>query len=163
MYSDSRGSVKIKSKDPQEHPKLCFNYLSTEQDIREWGEAVRCARKILNQPAFEEFNGGELSPGKEVNSDQEILNWVANDGETALHPSSTCRMGKESMSVVDPESMKVHGLENLRVVDASVLPYITNGNIYAPVMMIAEKSADIILGNTLLPPEEFEFYRGDQD
>ena len=98
-----------------------------------------------------------------MNSDEEILKWVANDGETALHPTSTCRMGKESMSVVDPESMKVHGLENLRVVDASVMPYITNGNIYAPVMMIAEKSADIILGNTLLPPEEFEFYRGDQD
>ena len=70
-------------------------------------------------------------------------------------------MGTDSMSVVDPESMKVHGVENLRVVDASVMPYITNGNIYAPVMMIAEKSADIILGNTLLPPEEIEFYRGD--
>ena len=121
MYSDSRGSVKIKSIDPKEHPKLRFNYLSTEQDRREWGEAVRCARKILNQPAFEEFNGGELSPGKEVNSDEEILTWVANDGETALHPSSSCRMGKDSMSVVDPESMKVHGVENLRVVDASVM------------------------------------------
>ena len=163
MYSDSRGSVKIQSKDPKEHPKLRFNYLSTEQDRREWGEAVRCARKILNQPAFEEFNGGELSPGKEVHSDEEILTWVANDGETALHPSSSCRMGKDSMSVVDPESMKVHGVENLRVVDASVMPYITNGNIYAPVMMIAEKSADMILGNTPLPKEESEFYRIDED
>ena len=163
MYSDSRGSVKIQSKDPQEHPKLLFNYLSTEQDRREWGEAVRCARKILNQPAFDEFNGGELSPGKEVNSDEEILTWVANDAETALHPSSTCRMGTDNMSVVDPESMQVHGVENLRVVDASVMPYITNGNIYAPVMMIAEKSADMILGNTSLPPEEFEFYHIDQD
>jgi len=163
MYSDSRGSVKIQSKDPQEYPKLLFNYLSTEQDRREWGEAVRCARKILNQSAFDEFNGGELSPGKEVNSDEEILTWVANDAETALHPSSTCRMGTDRMSVVDPESMKVHGVENLRVVDASVMPYITNGNIYAPVMMIAEKSADMILGNTSLPPEEFEFYHIDQD
>ena len=163
MYSDSRGSVKIQSKDPQEHPKLLFNYLSTEQDRREWPEAVRCARKILNQPAFDEFNGGELSPGKEVNSDEEILTWVANDAETALHPSSTCRMGTDNMSVVDPESMQVHGVENLRVVDASVMPYITNGNIYAPVMMIAEKSADMILGNTSLPPEEFEFYHIDQD
>ncbi|GIT70956.1 MAG: hypothetical protein Ct9H300mP28_07700 [Pseudomonadota bacterium] len=164
MYSDSRGSVKIQSKDPQEYPKLLFNYLSTEQDRREWGEAVRCARKILNQSAFDEFNGGELSPGKEVNSDEEILTWVANDAETALHPSSTCRMGTDSMSVVDPESMQVHGGEKpLRVVDASVMPYITNGNIYAPVMMIAEKSADMILGNTSLPPEEFEFYHIDQD
>ena len=104
-----------------------------------------------------------MSPGKEVHSDEEILTWVANDGETALHPSSSCRMGKDSMSVVDPESMKVHGVENLRVVDASVMPYITNGNIYAPVMMIAEKSADMILGNTPLLPEEFEFYRIDED
>lgn len=163
MYSNARGSVKIHSTDPLVHPKLRFNYLSTEQDRREWGEAVRCARKILNQPAFDEFNSGELSPGPEVESDEEILTWVAKDGETALHPSCTCKMGTDSMSVVDPQSMKVHGVENLRVVDASVMPYITNGNIYAPVMMIAEKSADLILCNSPLPPEDVEFYRSDID
>ncbi len=161
MYSDCRGTVKIQSTDPMVHPKLRFNYLSTEQDRREWGEAVRCARNILNQPAFDEFNAGELSPGPDVESDEEVLEWVSRDGETALHPSCTCKMGTDNMSVVDPQSMKVHGLENLRVVDASVMPYITNGNIYAPVMMIAEKSADMILGNTPLPPENVEFYQRD--
>jgi choline dehydrogenase len=159
MYSDARGSVKIKSADPRQHPALRFNYLSTSQDRREWVEAIHCARKILNQPAFEPFNGGEVSPGPSVESDQEILDWVAADGETALHPSCTCKMGKDPMSVVDPDSMKVHGMENLRVVDASVMPYVTNGNIYAPVMMIAEKAADLILGNSVLPPSSSPFYR----
>jgi len=159
MYSDAQGSVKIQSTDPRVYPKLCFNYLSTEQDRREWGEAVRCARNILNQPAFGEFNAGELSPGPQVESDEEVLNWVAKDGETALHPSCTCKMGTDDMSVVDPESMKVHGVESLLVVDASVMPYITNGNIYAPVMMLAEKAADLILGNSPLPTEDVEYYR----
>ena len=163
MYSDAQGSVKIQSTDPRVYPKLRFNYLSTEQDRREWGEAVRCARNILNQPAFDQYNAGELSPGPEVESDEEVLKWVGKDGETALHPSCTCKMGTDSMSVVDPESMKVHGVENLRVVDASVMPYITNGNIYAPVMMLAEKSADLILGNSPLPPEDVAFYRTDQE
>lgn len=159
MYSDAQGSVKIQSTDPRVYPKLRFNYLSTEQDRREWGEAVRCARNILNQPAFGEFNAGELSPGPQVESDEEVLNWVAKDGETALHPSCTCKMGTDDMSVVDPVSMKVHGVESLLVVDASVMPYITNGNIYAPVMMLAEKAADLILGNSPLPPEDVEYYR----
>lgn len=159
MYSDAKGSVKIKSANPQEYPSLRFNYLSTAQDRREWVEAVRCARHILNQPAFADFNAGELSPGPAVQTDEEILSWVAADGETALHPSCTCKMGVDEMAVVDPQSMKVYGVEGLRVVDASVMPMITNGNIYAPVMMVAEKAADLILGNTPLPPAEVEFYR----
>jgi choline dehydrogenase len=88
-----------------------------------------------------------------------VLAWVARDAETALHPSCTCRMGVDDMSVVDPSSMRVRGLDGLRVVDASVMPYATNGNIYAPVMMTAEKSADLILGNTPLAPEPVKFYR----
>src|SRR3954447_8066921 len=92
MTSDARGSVKVVSRDPRVHPALRFNYLSTEQDRREWAEAIRLARKILNQPAFDEFNAGELSPGDTVQSDEEILDWVGRDGETALHPSCTCRM-----------------------------------------------------------------------
>jgi choline dehydrogenase len=159
MYSDARGSVKIKSTDPNEHPALQFNYLSTETDRQEWVEAIRVARKILNQPALGPFNGGELSPGDKVQTDEEILDWVGRDGETALHPSCTCRMGVDDNSVVDPLTMRVRGLDGLRVVDASVMPYITNGNIYAPVMMVAEKSADLILGNTPLTPEPIEFYR----
>jgi choline dehydrogenase len=159
MYSDARGSVKIKSTDPRVHPALKFNYLSTAQDRREWIEAVRCARNILNQSAFSELSGGELSPGSSVETDQEILEWVAKDAETALHPSCTCRMGTDSMSVLDPTTMKVHGLESLRVVDASSMPYVTNGNIYAPVMMLAEKAADLILGNTMLEPLAVPFYK----
>ncbi len=159
MYSDARGTVKIKSRDPRVHPALRFNYLSTDQDRREWVEAVRVSRNILSQPAFDEFNAGELSPGLSVQSDEEILDWVARDGETALHPSCTAKMGVDDMSVVDPDSMRVHGVEGLRIVDASVMPYVTNGNIYAPVMMVAEKAADLILGNTPLPPVEAAFYR----
>ncbi|MGA2529509.1 MAG: choline dehydrogenase [Acidimicrobiales bacterium] len=159
MYSDARGSVKITSKDPRVHPALRFNYLSTDQDHREWVEAVHVARHILGQDAFSEFEGGELSPGPGVSSDGEILDWVARDAETALHPSCTCKMGTGEWSVVDPSTMRVHGLEGLRVVDASVMPYVTNGNIYAPVMMLAEKAADLILGNTPLPPARVGFYR----
>jgi choline dehydrogenase len=159
MYSDARGSVKIRSVDPRVHPALRFNYLSTAQDRREWVEAVRAARHILNQPAFDDFNGGELSPGPHIETDEQILDWVAKDAETALHPSCTARMGTDGMSVIDPTSMKVHGLQGLRVVDASVMPYVTNGNIYAPVMMLAEKAADLILGDTPLTPEPVAFYR----
>ena len=163
MNSNARGHVKIKSNDPRVHPSLLFNYLSTEQDRREWLEAVRLARFILNQPAFEEFNGGEISPGPNVQSDQEILSWVKKEGETALHPSCTCKMGKDPLAVVHPDSLKVHGLENLRVIDASVMPYITNGNLYSPVMMIAEKASDLILGNTPLVPVHLEYYKAHQE
>jgi choline dehydrogenase len=159
MYSDVRGTCKIVSRDPRDKPALLFNYLSTENDRREWIEAVRVTRRILGAPAFEPFSGGELSPGASVDTDEEILDWVAKDAETALHPSCTCRMGTDDLSVVDPLTMGVHGTEGLRVVDASVFPYVTNGNIYAPVMMTAEKSADLILGNTPLPAEPVEFYR----
>jgi len=159
MYSDSRGSVKITSRDSRVKPALRFNYLSTEQDRREWVEAIRVTRRILGAPAFVPFSDGELSPGKDVQSDEQILAWVAKDAETALHPSCTCRMGTDERSVVDPLSMKVHGVDGLRVCDASVLPYVTNGNIYAPVMMVAEKAADLIAGNAPLAPEYVAFYR----
>ncbi|GII01148.1 choline dehydrogenase [Planobispora takensis] len=159
MYSDARGSVRITSADPRRKPALRFNYLSTDQDRREWVEAVRKAREILSQPAFAELSGGEISPGPSVETDGQILDWVARDGETALHPSCTCRMGVDEMSVVDPATMRVHGVEGLRVVDASAMPYVTNGNIYAPVMMLAEKAADLVRGDTPLPPEHVEFYR----
>jgi len=159
MYSDSRGWLKVKSADPFEKPAMQFNYLSTDQDRREWIEAVKVARTILTQPAMNDYNAGESSPGTSVTSDAEILEWVRKDAETALHPSCTAKMGTDAMSVVDPSTMKVHGVSGLRVCDASVFPYVTNGNIYAPVMMVAEKAADLILGKTPLPPENLEFYR----
>ncbi len=102
MYSDVRGTCKAVSSDPRVKPALLFNYLSTENDRREWIEAVRVTRRILGAPAFEPFSGGELSPGAEVETDQQILDWVAKDAETALHPSCTCKMGTDDMAVVDP-------------------------------------------------------------
>lgn len=159
MYSDARGSVTITSTDPRVHPALRFNYLSTQQDRREWVEAVRVARRLLNQPGLEPYNGGETSPGASVETDEEILAWVARDAETALHPSCTVRMGVGPDSALDPQTMRVHGIDGLRVVDASAMPYVTNANIYAPVMMLAEKAADLILGNAPLAPETVEFYR----
>jgi choline dehydrogenase len=163
MYADTRGWVRIVGTDPKQHPKMLFNYLSTPTDRKEWVEAVRTARTILNQPAFAAYNDGELSPGPSVETDEEILDWVRADAETALHPSCTAKMGTSEGSVTDPGSMKVHGLEGLRVVDASVFPYVTNGNIYAPVMMVAEKAADLILGNTPLPAAEVAYYRHGSD
>src|SRR5215467_1448776 len=119
MYSNSRGSVRIKSADPFEKPALRFNYLSTPEDRREWVECVRAARRILSQPALAPFGGGEVAPGAHVDTAEEILDRVARDGETALHPSCTCRMGTGVNSVTDPLTMAVHGLKGLRVVDAS--------------------------------------------
>jgi choline dehydrogenase len=159
MYSDARGTIRLKSTDPSAHPELRFNYLSTDQDRREWVEAIRVARDLLTQQAMEAFNDGELSPGPSVETDEQILDWVAHDAETALHPSCTAKMGVDSMAVVDPLTMRVYGIDGLRVADASAMPYVTNGNIYAPVMMLAEKAADLILENTPLLAEPVEFYR----
>jgi choline dehydrogenase len=160
MYSNSRGTVQITSTDPTAKPAIQFNYLSTPEDRREWVEAIRTARTILGQAAMDPYNGGEISPGPQVASDEQILDWVRKDGETALHPSCSCRLGREDDdSVVDPLTMKVHGVEGVRVCDASAMRYVTNGNIYAPVMMMAEKAADLILGNTPLAPDHSEFYR----
>ncbi|MFQ5557883.1 MAG: GMC oxidoreductase, partial [Acidimicrobiales bacterium] len=117
------------------------------------------ARRILDQPALAAFDAGEISPGPTVRSDAEILDWVRRDAETALHPSCTTRMGVGPDAVLDPDSMAVHGVDRLSVVDAGAMPYVTNGNIYAPVMMLAEKAADLIAGNTPLAPERVEFHR----
>ena len=160
MRSDSRGQVRIRSTNPRTHPAITFNYLSTEQDRREWVEAIRVTRDILGQPAFAPFDGGEISPGPSVESDGEILDWVAGDAETALHPSGTAKMGTDEMAVVDPTTFRVLGVEGLRVVDASLLPSITNGNIYAPTMMVAERAADAILDNTPLAPSAAPVHHG---
>ena len=159
MNSDCMGSVKITSSSPDVKPAIRFNYLSTENDRKEWLEAIGVARKILEQPAFGEYDGGEISPGPAVETDDQILDWIRKDAETALHPSCSCKMGTDDMAVVDPATMKVRGLEGARVVDASVFPFITNANLYAPVTMVAEKAADLILGATPLPRETTPFYR----
>ncbi|WP_420453561.1 choline dehydrogenase [Ilumatobacter sp.] len=161
MYSDARGSVKITSADPRRHPAVRFNYLSTEQDRREWIEAVRTARRILDQPAFADLDAGEISPGPAIETDDEIMDWVARDAETALHPSCTTKIGasNDPLAVVDPDSMGVWGTEGLSVVDAGCMPNVSNGNTYAPTMMIAEKGADLILGDDPLPPDHTEVFR----
>nr|WP_235538816.1 GMC oxidoreductase [Nocardioides sp. Root240] len=156
---ESKGHVKLRTNDPSKAPALTFNYLSTERDRRDWVEGVRITRELLNQPAFAKYNGGELSPGPAAATDKEILDWVARDAETTYHPCGTCKMGTDDDAVVDPETMRVRGVEGLRVVDASVMPTIPNANLYAPVMMIAERAADLILGNEPLAPEHADFYR----
>lgn len=165
MYSDTLGHVHITSSDPHAKPDIIFNYLSTDQDRREWVEAVKVSRQLLDTPSMKEFTDGEISPGPEVQTDEEILEWVRNDAETALHPSCTAKMGSadDEMAVVDPETMQVHGVEGLYIADASVMPIITNGNIYAPVVMLAERAADLIAGKRPLDPIDLPFYRVGQD
>ena len=158
MNTDVRGHVKLKTADSSDYPEILFNYLSTEQERREWVQAIRKTREIMTQPAFDEFRAEELAPGEDCRTDEEILDFVAREGESAYHPSCTCKMGVDDMAVVDSR-LRVRGVDNLRVVDASVMPCVTNGNIYAPVMMIGEKAADLILGNTPLTAENPGYYK----
>ncbi len=162
MNTDVRGHVKIHSADPRAYPRILFNYLSTEQERRDWVDAIRVTRRIMTQPAFDPFRGEELAPGEAVQSDEEILDFVAREGESAYHPSCTCKMGYDDMAVVDAD-LRVHGVEGLRVVDASIMPSVTNGNIYAPVLMIGEKAADIILGASPLPASQAPHYEHGRD
>jgi choline dehydrogenase len=152
MQSDARGSVKIVSRDPREHPEIVTNFLTGTKDKERWVEAIRRARALLGQPAFRHLDDGETLPGREVDTDEQIVDWVRRVGRTGYHLACSARMGRDEMAVVDPDSMRVHGLEGLRIVDASIMPSLTNANTLAPTMMIAEKAADVILGNTPLPP-----------
>ena len=149
MRSPSRGRVKLRSRDPREHPSILFNYMAEALDWREFRDAIRITREIIRQPALDRFRGRELSPGAELQSDAEIDAFVRARAETAYHPSCSCAMGYDEMAVVDNEG-RVHGLEGLRVVDASIMPRITTGNLNAPTIMLAEKIADRIRGRTAL-------------
>ena len=149
MRSPSRGRVKLRSRDPHEHPSILFNYMAEALDWREFRDAIRITREIIRQPALDRFRGRELSPGAELQSDAEIDAFVRARAETAYHPSCSCAMGYDEMAVVDNEG-RVHGLEGLRVVDASIMPRITTGNLNAPTIMLAEKIADRIRGRTAL-------------
>lgn len=150
----SRGRVWITSSEAQAHPKILFNYLSTEQDKRDWRACIRLTREILAQDALREYDDGEIQPGIEIESDDQIDAWVRDNVESAYHPSCTCKMGAadDTMAVLD-EQCRVRGVEALRVVDSSVFPVITNGNLNAPTMMVAEKVADMILGKQALPSQ----------
>ncbi len=162
MNSDSRGSIKLTSPSWRTPPAIQFNYLSTEQDRRDWIDAIRVTREIMAQPALARYDGGEAAPGPDIQTDDQIWDWVVTNAKSAMHYSGSCRMGTDDRAVVDPDTMQVHGLDGVRVVDASVMPVVTNANTYAPVMVIAEKAADIILGRPALEPDHSEYFRRDQ-
>ena len=152
----SRGYIKLKSINPNDSPKIILNYLNDPQDIKELVEGVKKMRELVSQPAFDKFRGPEISPGAEVQSDSDIEQAIRLNTITDYHQCGTCAMGIGSNSVVDPE-MRVKGISSLRVVDASVLPNVVSGNINAPVMMIAARAADWILGKPQLKPLEAKF------
>ncbi|MDU7369154.1 MAG: GMC oxidoreductase, partial [Acinetobacter baumannii] len=157
MRSPSRGRIKLKSKDPFAHPSILFNYMSTEQDWREFRDAIRITREIMHQPALDPYRGDEISPGKHLQTDAELDDFVRNHAETAYHPSCSCKMGEDEMAVVDGQG-RVHGMNGLRVVDASIMPLIITGNLNATTIMIAEKIADQIRGREALPRSTAPFY-----
>ena len=153
----SRGWVKLKSKDPAAPPSMFFNYFDREEDREAFRAGVRFTREIFAQPAMDPYRGAELSPGPDINSDDELDDWMSRTAETAYHPAGSCRMGTDDMAVVDPQC-RVHGVQNLRVVDSSIMPTVTNGNLNAPTIMIGEKGADHILGKSLPPSSAPSFH-----
>jgi choline dehydrogenase len=157
MRSNSRGRVQLKSKNPHDHPSILFNYMSHEDDWREFRAGIRITREIMHQAALAPYLGKEISPSDKVQTDAEIDAFVRAHGETSYHPSCSCAMGYDDMSVVDKDG-KVHGLEGLRVIDASIMPRIITGNLNAPTIMMAEKLADVIRGRTPLPAVKVPVY-----
>ncbi len=156
MRPTSRGEIKLKSTDPYSAPSIRFNYMQTEHDLKEMREGIKIAHEIFEQKAFDKFRGKAINPIN-LNSDEEINEFIRNTGDTAYHPSGTCKMGKDNLSVVD-EKLKVYGIENLRVVDASIMPRIITGNLNAATIMIAEKASDYILGQSEVSSDA-EFYQ----
>ncbi len=157
MRSPSRGSVRLASKDPRAAPRIRFNYMSAEEDWQDFRTAIRLTREVFAQAAFADFRGAELAPGPGAQSDAALDDFVRENVESAYHPCGTCRMGavEDVNSVVDAEC-RVIGTQGLRVVDSSIFPEITNGNINAPSIMVGEKAADLILGKPPLPASNAE-------
>jgi choline dehydrogenase len=141
----SRGEITLKSADPLAHPRIAPNYLTGEGDLELMLEAVRISREIFAQPPFDPYRGGELLPGESARTRAQLVEFIRNKAETIYHPVGTCSMGQDAMSVVDSQ-LRVHGLEALRVVDASIMPTLVSGNTNAPTVMIAEKASDMIRG-----------------
>ena len=159
MRSKSRGWVRLASGNPLDKPHILFNYLSEPDDWTEMRACVRLTREIFGQPAFDRYRGREIQPGKDVQTDEQIDAFIRAKVESAYHPSCSCKMGgsEDPMAVVDPQT-SVYGIEGLRVVDSSIMPSITTGNLNAPTIMLAEKAADHILGVRLLPPDDAPFH-----
>jgi choline dehydrogenase len=150
MRSPSRGRIQVTSKDPRQHPSILFNYMSSEQDWREFRDGIRITREIMAQSALDPYRGREISPGLDVQTDAQLDDFIREHAETAYHPSCSCKMGEDAMAVVDGQG-RVHGVQGLRVVDASIMPLIVTGNLNAPTIMMAEKIADQIRGRAPLP------------
>ncbi|MFP4263961.1 MAG: choline dehydrogenase, partial [Halomonas sp.] len=157
MRSESRGRIRLASRDPRAAPSILFNYMSTDKDWQEFRDAIRLTREIIAQPAFDPYRGREISPGPDVQSDAELDAFVRAHAETAYHPCGSCRMGEGEDAVVDGQG-RVHGVEGLRVVDASLFPLIPTGNLNAPTLMLAEKIADRIRGREPLPRSDAPYY-----
>ncbi len=154
----SRGWVRLQSDDPTVRPRIRFNHLSEAADVENLRQGLRITRDILSQPALDRFRGEELAPGVEVQTDSDWDAYVRATAQTSHHPSSTCRMGTDNRSVVDPEA-KVRGVEGLRVVDASIMPSIPSANLNAAALMIAEKVSDLIAGRQPMPLRNVEYFR----
>lgn len=146
----SRGFVRVKTSNPHDAPIIQFNYLENESDREGFRDCVRKTREIISQPAFDIYRDGEIQPGEHIQSNDEIDAFIRSNVESAYHPSCSCKMGTDVMSVVDPMT-KVRGLEGLRVVDSSIFPSIPNGNLNAPTIMVAERAADLILSGKAKP------------
>ena len=157
MRSKSRGHVRIKSPDAKDSPSIFFNYMSHADDWSEFRACIRLTRELFQQAAMKPFAGEEIQPGRGVETDEQIDAFIREHCESAFHPCGTCRMGsvKDKMAVVDPHC-RVIGMQNLRVVDSSIMPQVTNGNLNAPTLMIGEKAADHILGKQPLSPSNLE-------
>jgi choline dehydrogenase len=152
LRPESRGYIALKSLDPRVQPIIQPNYFATQKDKDTMIKGVKMSREIINQKAFDEYRGKEINPGDHVQTDQEIEEFIKGHAETIYHPVGTCKMGSDEFAVVD-DRLKVRGVENLRVIDASVMPTLIGGNTNAPTIMIAEKAADYILGNEPLAPQ----------
>ena len=139
----SRGEITLKSSNPYDYPKIQFNYLENEEDLKLTRECIHIARKILSQDSLKPFSGKEVGPGSDKVSVEDLNEYIRANAETAYHPCGTLKMGIDKMAVID-EKLKIHGLQNIRVIDASIIPEITSGNLHAPTLMIAEKGSDII-------------------
>lgn len=159
MRSPSRGRIRLKSLNPHDHPSILFNYMSHEQDWQEFRDGIRITREIMHQPALDDYRGREISPSRQAQTDAELDEFVRNHAETAYHPSCSCKMGMDDMAVVDGQGC-VHGLEGLRVVDASIMPLIITGNLNATTIMMAEKIADVMRGQKL-PKSTAGYYKAD--
>ena len=159
MRSKSRGWVRLRSREPLDKPRILFNYMNHPDDWIEMRACVRLTREIFAQRAFDRYRGRELQPGEAVQTDAQIDAFIRDKVESAFHPSCTCKMGAadDAMAVVDPET-RVRGLQGLRVVDSSIMPSVTTGNLNAPTIMLAEKAADHILGRGLAAPDPAPYF-----